>query len=184
MSNITARSDECHFILVGALIPLCKTIIMFGNLSVAEIDAFIHRQGVGHLGCHADGKTYVVPVSYAYDGKYIYGHTEEGLKINIMRKNPNVCLEVDEIINMANWKSAICWGKFEELTDEESRNEGLKKLLERPLPFIASKTVILSPVWPFPPSDYSLIGGVVYRILVEEKSGRFESGHDEAHYER
>ena len=157
---------------------------MFGNLSDAEIDAFIHQQAVGHLGCHADGKTYVVPVSYAYDGIYIYGHTEEGLKVNIMRKNPNVCLEVDEITNMANWKSAICWGKFEELTGEEGRNEGLKKLLEQPLPFIASKTVMLSPVWPFPPSDYSLIGGVVYRILVEEKSGRFERGHDELHYER
>lgn len=151
---------------------------MFGNLTTEEIDEFITRQVVGRIGCHGDNITYIVPISYAYDGNYVYGHSEEGLKINIMRKNPDVCFEIDNLENMANWKSAICWGEFEELTDKEERNKALKILLERPLPFIASKTVQLSPQWPFPPSDYNLIGGIVFRILLKEKTGRFENGDD------
>ena len=157
---------------------------MFGNLSNEEIDGFIHHQLVGRLGCHANGKTYVVPISYAYDGEYVYGHTEEGMKLDIMRQNPNVCFEVDQLQDMANWKSAVCWGTFQELTAKEERDNALKVLLERPLPFITSKTVELSPQWPFPPNDYDLIKGVVYRILISEKTGRFENSDDPSLHSR
>ena len=115
-----------------------------------------------------------MPVSYAYDGKYIYGHTEEGLKINMMRENPSVCFEVDSLSNMANWKSVICWGEFEELTDKKKREYALKVLLQRTLPIITSKTVQLSPHWPFPPAEYEYIDGIVYRIFLKKKTGRFE----------
>jgi nitroimidazol reductase NimA-like FMN-containing flavoprotein (pyridoxamine 5'-phosphate oxidase superfamily) len=153
-----------------------KTKAMFGQLSIQEIDEFINRQVVGRIGCHSNNVTYVVPISFAFDGTYVYGHTEEGLKVNIMRQNPNVCFEADHLEDMANWKSVICQGVFEELTDKAEREKALKILLERPLPFITSKTVQLSPQWPFPPSDYNLIGGVVFRILLNEKTGRFENG--------
>jgi len=158
-------------------IHLPKLLAMFGYLNNDEVDAFIHDQALGHLGCHANGKTYVVPISYAYDGKYVYGHTEEGMKLAIMRQNPHVCFEVDHLQDMANWKSVICWGTFEELTNKGDRDHALKILFHRPLPFVTSKTVELSPHWPFPPSDYDLIKGVVYRILVQEKTGRFENGN-------
>jgi nitroimidazol reductase NimA-like FMN-containing flavoprotein (pyridoxamine 5'-phosphate oxidase superfamily) len=179
MSIINGYVDNCHFFSRGRLDIFTQTKNMFGNLSTVEIDDFIKHQVVGRIGCHDDNITYVVPISFAYDGNYVYGHTEEGLKINIMRKNPKVCFEVDHLENMANWKSVICQGEFEELTDADGRNAALKILLERPLPFITSKTVQLSPQWPFPPSDYSLIEGVVYRILIKEKTGRFENGIEE-----
>jgi len=147
---------------------------MFGQLEEMEVDSLLRTQVFGRIGCHAHKKTYVVPVSYAYDGKYIYGHTEEGLKIKMMRENPSVCFEVDSLSNMANWKSVICWGEFEELTDKKDRDHALKILLQRTLPIITSKTVQLSPHWPFPPSEYEHIGGIVYRILLKEKTGRFE----------
>jgi uncharacterized protein len=46
-------------------------------------------------------------VTYAFDGKYIYGQTNEGLKLDLMRRNPFVCFEVDSILNMANWKALL-----------------------------------------------------------------------------
>jgi uncharacterized protein len=147
---------------------------MFGQLTDVEIEETLKEHVVGRLGCHANNITYIVPISFAYDGKYIYGHTDEGMKIKLMRQNPSVCFEVDSLANMANWKSVICQGVFEELANEEERNKALGILLSRSLPFITSKTVQLSPHWPFPPSDYDHIKGIVYRILIKEKTGRFE----------
>lgn len=147
---------------------------MFDNLDKKEIEEVIGQNIVGRLGCHADGKTYVVPISYAYDGQYIYVHTFEGLKISMMRKNPNVCFQVDSFDDMADWKSVIAWGVFEELTDEKKRTKGLKILIDRALPGVSSETMKLSPAWPFPTSDYTQIKGIVFRIRLTDKTGRFE----------
>lgn len=51
-----------------------------------QIEHVLHSLIIGRIGCHTDNRTYVVPVTYAYNGKYICGHTKEGLKINMMRK--------------------------------------------------------------------------------------------------
>lgn len=147
---------------------------MFGTLDSAQIEEVLSKNVVGRIGCHADGKTYVVPISYAYDGKCVYAHTYEGLKLSMMRKNPDVCFQVDQMEDMANWRSVITWGTFEELTKEKERNDGLKKLIERVVPAVASKTVRLGAQWPFPTRDYASINGIVLRICLHEKSGRFE----------
>jgi nitroimidazol reductase NimA-like FMN-containing flavoprotein (pyridoxamine 5'-phosphate oxidase superfamily) len=147
---------------------------MFGKLSSTQIEKVISDNFVGRLGCHADGKTYVVPISYAYDGQFIYARTFEGLKISMMRKNPKVCFQIDEMENMANWKSVVTWGTYEELKNEEERNEGLEKLISRMLPEISSETVKLSPQWPFPTNDFTKIRGIIFRIRLIEKTGRFE----------
>lgn len=152
-----------------------KYLTMFKNLDKEQIESVIAENIVGRLGCHLDGKTLVVPVSYAYNGEHIYVRTFDGLKISMMRKNPNVCFQVDTIEDMADWKSVIAWGTFEELINEEERNEGLKILIGRILPNVSSETMKLSPVWPFPTNDYTKIEGIVFRIRLNEKTGRCES---------
>ena len=147
---------------------------MVGILNNTQIAKVIIENNIGRLGCHADGITYVVPISYAYDGGFIYARTFEGMKISMMRKNPEVCFQIDEMENMANWKSVIAWGKFEELTLEDERSAGLQKLIARILPEISSETVKLSPEWPFPTDDYTSIKGIVFRIKLTEKTGRYE----------
>lgn len=151
---------------------------MIGKLNNKEIEELIHQQIVGRIGCHADGVTYVVPISYAYDGTYVYGHTFEGMKINLMRKNPKLCFQVDNTKNLANWKSVICWGEFEELKDEESCKNALHKLNERRLPIIHSETMQVSPNWPFTDDKDEKIG-IFFRIKLTEKTGRFEKSKDE-----
>lgn len=148
---------------------------MFGKLNPEEIERVLKHEIIGRLGCHAGDITYIVPVSYAYDGVYIYGRTFEGMKIDMMRKNPKVCFQVDNMRNMANWKSVIAWGEYEELTETEERNHALRQLNDRTLPVITSKTVQLTPQWPFPSNDLENIKGIVYRIRLQEKTGRFES---------
>ncbi|MDX1762330.1 MAG: pyridoxamine 5'-phosphate oxidase family protein, partial [Christiangramia sp.] len=94
---------------------------MLGELKNNQIEYLLYCHVVGRIGCYSDNEVYVVPITYAYEDGYIYGHTREGKKIDMMRKNPNVCFEVDVVDNMSNWRSVISWGKFEELKDPKDR---------------------------------------------------------------
>lgn len=146
---------------------------MFGKLNNNQIEEVLSQQLIGRIGCSANNKTYVVPISYAYDGESVYCHTYDGLKIKMMRENSDVCFEVDTLENMANWRSVIAWGKFEELKNGE-RNAAIEKLFSRVIPEVASKTLQLSPQWPFPPDDFEKVTGIVFRIKLQEKTGRYE----------
>jgi len=104
----------------------------------------------------------------------IYGRTFEGMKLSMMRKNPNVCFQVDKTEGMSDWESVILWGTFEEITDGEERKNGLKILQSRILPNISSETIKLTPEWPFPTNDFNRIDGIVFRIHINEITGRCE----------
>lgn len=155
---------------------------MFGNLNTEEIDNILHSQIIGRIGCHSDNTTYVVPISYAYDGEFIYALTREGLKINIMRQNRCVCFEVEDIPDLGNWKSVICWGEYEELSNRTERHQALILLHDRQLPNVTSETTKLSPTWPFRPENIDIIKGVVFRIRLFKKTGKFEKQEETAIY--
>jgi nitroimidazol reductase NimA-like FMN-containing flavoprotein (pyridoxamine 5'-phosphate oxidase superfamily) len=98
--------------------------------------------------------------------------------MQMMRKNPKICFQVDEMKDMGNWKSVIAWGDFEELTDKKERNKALRILLQRPLPFISSITTHLGETWPFTsPTEEELnkIPGIVFKIFIREKTGKLEA---------
>jgi len=54
------------------------------------------------------------------------------------------------------------------------RSNALKILLNRAYPFVVSKKMKLGAHWPFPPDDLNNIRGIVFRIRIEEMTGRFE----------
>jgi nitroimidazol reductase NimA-like FMN-containing flavoprotein (pyridoxamine 5'-phosphate oxidase superfamily) len=94
----------------------------------------------------------------------------------MMRQNPKVCFAVHAMENMANWQSVVAWGNFEEITDTAEREKALKILLHRNLPVITSKTVELTPNWPFVPKDVNAaINGIVFRIKLNIKTGKYEN---------
>jgi len=147
---------------------------MLGTLNKIQIDNLLRSQAIGRIGCNAEGKTYVVPITYAYDGENIYAHTIEGMKTRMMRANPEVCFEVDHIENMANWQSAIVWGTYKELEDQEAE-EALQILVNRVHPLMTSETT--RPVHSLERRRTSLktnIRMVVFSINVKETSSRFE----------
>ena len=147
---------------------------MFDVLNKEQIKEVITNNFIGHLGCHADGKSYVVPISYAFDGIHIYARTFEGLKVDMIRKNPQVCFQIDSMVGMNDWQSVIIWGKVEELIYKTEREKGLNVLLSRALPNVSSDTVKFSPEWPFPTSDLSKIEGIIFRISIDEITGKCE----------
>jgi uncharacterized protein len=147
---------------------------MHGKLSKEEMDSMLRHEFLGRIGCHSNGMTYIVPISYAFDGKYLFCHSQEGMKIDMLRKNPEVCFEIDKLDSLAAWKSIIIWGKYEEVENEEERNKALKILLNRAYPFIVTEKMKLGSDWPFTSDNLSLIKGVVFRINIKEMSGRYD----------
>jgi nitroimidazol reductase NimA-like FMN-containing flavoprotein (pyridoxamine 5'-phosphate oxidase superfamily) len=147
---------------------------MMGNLTIDEIEKLLHQSIVGRIACTNGKIPYVVPISYAYDGQYVYCHTDKGLKIDIMRKNALVCFEVEQFQDMANWRTVIAHGEFQELTDPALRLAALQKLHERRLPVISSQTTLLTNEWPFDSNALGEIKGIVFSIRLTAKSGRFE----------
>lgn len=147
---------------------------MFGVLTGTEIAEVLNKNVLGRIGCSENGRTYVVPISYAFADNVVYCRTFEGMKLRMMRANPSVCFEVEDYSNMGNWRSVIAWGTFQEITRFDERAEALKHLSNRHLPVIRSETTHLAQSWPFPPDDINEIEGIVFRIKLNEMSGRFE----------
>lgn len=148
---------------------------MIGELTFAQIQQVLFSQVVGRIGCFADNKIYVVPVTFVYDGKDIYVHSKEGLKITMMRKNPNVCFEVDVMENMANWRSVIVWGRYEELKTEVAYKKGMKILSDRLSPLIISHTAQVGIDLSMAPLKVERQKkAIAYRIKINESTGKFE----------
>jgi len=77
----------------------------------------------GHLACCNDGKPYVVPVYFVFDARVAYGFSMPGRKVEWMRENPRVCLQVEERQLKGSWRSVILDGKFQELPDNDAWHE-------------------------------------------------------------
>jgi nitroimidazol reductase NimA-like FMN-containing flavoprotein (pyridoxamine 5'-phosphate oxidase superfamily) len=161
---------------------------MLGELTRQQSEDLLRHEVIGRIGCHADGRTYVVPVTYVFDDGSIWGHTAEGTKVQMMRKNPRVCFEVDHMEDMANWQSVIVTGRFEELHGD-AVGTTMNRLMRKLMPLITSETSVpshgLGPhgasststtVGPAgsPHGGASAIHAVTYRIVVEDMTGRFE----------
>jgi nitroimidazol reductase NimA-like FMN-containing flavoprotein (pyridoxamine 5'-phosphate oxidase superfamily) len=134
---------------------------MIGVMTDYEVEALLGRQRIGRIACSTNDRPYVVPITYAYDGTYVYAYSGLGRKIDVMREQPLVCFEVDEVDGDASWRCVVAEGVYEELTEEDTRHEALARL--------AADGAQVVP--------RSLNGShrlVVFRIRLTERSGRFE----------
>jgi nitroimidazol reductase NimA-like FMN-containing flavoprotein (pyridoxamine 5'-phosphate oxidase superfamily) len=150
---------------------------MINRLDDAHIDMVLHTQHIGRLACCRSGQPYVVPITYVYRDGYVYGHTNEGEKISIMRENPLVCFEVDQIQDMLRWRSVIAKGEFEELTGAAAA-AALDLLCTRLADYVRGEKS-----FPKEGDEHEEVlkrirmkpaKGVVYRIRLTEKAGRYE----------
>ena len=84
--------------------------------SQASLD-LLARTRLGRLACTQGSQPYIVPVYFAYDDHSLYSFATVGKKIEWMRANPLVCVEVDEVVSPQQWVSVIAFGRYEELPD-------------------------------------------------------------------
>ena len=136
---------------------------MMKMLSNDEARKLFQGAKVARLGCIVNGEPYVVPINCHLEGDYLYSHSLPGLKISGLRENPRACVQVDQIENDLQWRSAIAFGKFEEIPKPNERADVLGKLLK--------KFPLLTPV----ESAIAVDGGaqevIVFRIRIDRVTG-------------
>jgi uncharacterized protein len=94
--------------------------MMIHEMTGEECHEFLRQTKFGRLGCARNQQPYVVPIYFVSDGKHLYCFSTVGQKIEWMRANPLVCVEVDEVVNELHWISVVVLGKYEELGDAPS----------------------------------------------------------------
>jgi len=148
---------------------------MLGELNENQIEDLLKQQVTGRIGCHADGTTYIVPINYVYKDGYIYGHSAEGRKIEMLRKNPEVCFQVDNIESINKWKSVIIWGKYQEITDGREMQMAMQEIIRHIMPQMTGENAHPSHGITEDESDIGTsIDLVLYKIRADKKTGRFE----------
>ena len=96
-------------------------------MTATEIENVLQSQSICRLACNDKKFPHLIPISYFYDGKYIYCQSQPGKKIELMQKDPNVTILVDIIGSMNNYKSVIVNGEYQELKGLEA--DSARKLL-------------------------------------------------------
>lgn len=91
--------------------------MLIHEMTEDECRTVLERVGFGRLACARDNQPYVLPIYFSYDGKRLYGFSTLGQKIEWMRSNPLVCLEIGEQTSHHQWMSVVVSGRYEELPD-------------------------------------------------------------------
>lgn len=110
-----------------------------------EIDDVIMKAEVCRLAVIDEGEPYIVPLNFGYQRGTFYFHcAREGRKLDILRRNPRVCFELESDVHLirgekacqwsSSFRSVIGWGEATILMDEEEVKEGLKVIMDHYAP--------------------------------------------------
>jgi nitroimidazol reductase NimA-like FMN-containing flavoprotein (pyridoxamine 5'-phosphate oxidase superfamily) len=88
------------------------------ELTTTACREVLSRMHVGRLACARSNQPYVVPISIAFDpsSNCVFSFSAVGKKIDWMRENPKVCLEVEEIEDRFHWTTVVIAGRYSEIT--------------------------------------------------------------------
>lgn len=146
-------------------------------LPADQLEQILQSNYVATLGCCLENKPYVVPITYFYDAPQnsLIGYTAEGHKVEIMRQNPQVCVQVSEIENLSHWQSVIVEGRFEELKGRDSV-DAIQALITQLEPMINQEGKQHVEQIRDMARANEANPKVIYRIHIDSKSGRYEDG--------
>lgn len=90
-------------------------------LTPEEAMEILEREPVAHLGVSIDDVPYVTPMSYVIDGDRILFRTMAGKKLDGIRANPEVCVEVSRFDEETGaWASVVVRGRARLVDDGDS----------------------------------------------------------------
>jgi nitroimidazol reductase NimA-like FMN-containing flavoprotein (pyridoxamine 5'-phosphate oxidase superfamily) len=144
--------------------------VLVEEMTVEECRKALLGAAFGRLASALDDQPYVVPVSFAVAGDYAYLFSMPGQKVEWMRRNPRVCLEVDGVDGQSNWTSIVVLGRYEELLDtpdDQPERLHAQKLLQRHAMWWQPGAVALA--------NHVVRGDVTpvfYRIYMDRLTGR------------
>lgn len=111
--------------------------MIVAEMTAKECREALVETGFGRLACARDDQPYIVPIFFVMDEDYLYSFSIAGRKIEWMRENPRVCVEVDSVKHWNDWTSVVAFGRYEELPDtpdwQAERRRALHLLEQRAL---------------------------------------------------
>lgn len=141
------------------------------ELNAAECEEILARADVGRLACSRHDQPYIVPIHFSFDAgrKCLYAFSTVGQKIDWMRQNPKVCVEIEDVADKNHWTTVLAFGRYEEMGDSPI-DRAARKAVEQ----LFSKR----PEWWLPAA--AKVGSreqehhamVIYRIQIDRITGR------------
>jgi nitroimidazol reductase NimA-like FMN-containing flavoprotein (pyridoxamine 5'-phosphate oxidase superfamily) len=135
------------------------------------IDSIIRRCSVCRLGMCDNGQPYIVPLSFGYDGRFLYVHAAlAGRKVDILKRNNRICFEFDRLEEVTPAAQACNWSmKYESVI-----GVGVAEMVEDVDAKMAALNCIMrqysSSDWTF--TEQAVSTTSVYRIRIEEITGK------------
>jgi nitroimidazol reductase NimA-like FMN-containing flavoprotein (pyridoxamine 5'-phosphate oxidase superfamily) len=125
----------------------------------------------GAGGTDGDGYPYIVPVHFVYsEGRILIHSSRQGRKIDMLTRNPRVCVEIDEYLGLipaekacgygSRYRSLIAFGRAKVVEAEEEKRRALQLLMEK----YAGRS------FDFPPRAVMSVG--IIEIQLEEVTGK------------
>lgn len=152
-----------------------RCIVLVEEMTIEECRRTMSTASFGRLASAHDGQPYVLPISFSMDGDYAYVFSMPGQKVEWMRLNPRVCLEVDSVKAQDEWTSVVALGRYEELSDTPERRPELLRaqqvLQRRTMWWQPGATIVASAI------VQKDAAPVLYRICVERMTGRRGRAH-------
>lgn len=139
------------------------------ELTADQCADVLGRAHLGRLACARFDQPYVVPIYFSFDAERhcLYAVSMVGQKVQWMRENPKVCLEVEEVTDTNHWTTVLAFGRYEELprTPEyaDARRRAEQSFLQRPDWWMPAAGHV-------PGREHDRI--VVYRIQIDRLAGR------------
>ena len=141
--------------------------MLIHELTEDECLDILKRTNLARLACSRHDQPYIVPIHFDFDGGSFFSFSTLGQKIDWMRANPKVCVEVEDITDKSHWTTVIAFGRYQELTDASAdralRNRARELFEKRREWWLPAAAKLAS-------SEHAI--PVVYRIRIDRLSGR------------
>lgn len=105
-----------------------------------EMYEIIEKADYCHMAVCRDHSPYVIPMNYGFSGGKIYLHSaNQGLKIDILKENPYVCISIMQGAELKKssspckysmrYQSILIYGKAQFLAEGDKKREALKQII-------------------------------------------------------
>jgi nitroimidazol reductase NimA-like FMN-containing flavoprotein (pyridoxamine 5'-phosphate oxidase superfamily) len=151
-------------------VATARYTVLIHDLTAEQCREVLTRTNMARLACARANQPYVVPIFFSFDAQdgCLYSFSTLGQKVDWMRGNPKVCLEVEEIGGQHQWTTILVFGRYEEITDSSEHADARR---------LAHDLFQQRPHW-WLPAAAKLRGGeehqspVLYRVRIDRVTGR------------
>jgi uncharacterized protein len=143
--------------------------MLIHELTQQECRDVLSRAHLARLACSRHDQPYVVPISFSYDSvlNALFSFSAVGRKVDWMRDNPKVCVEVADVDDRFHWTTVIVFGRYNEIDDAPERSA----VRERALGLFKHRAEWWLPGAATSPTQ-APESVVIYRVDIDSMSGR------------